>query len=193
MSLLDWTYISLAATSVMGAFLFFAYGWLGPLIGRKPAPGKPVHIRRRLMPFNLVLIHISLASLTLIVFTAELVHRPRATSTFLVAAYAFYLATYLTGLGFFIRFDRRRRRIKPRLLGTHLMMAVVTFTLITSAMALYAYPQPAPVTGPPSRSTMHFLVTQHRSELARYEKEHPGSSPFWWMTGQRPPSGPGVP
>jgi amino acid transporter len=193
-SLLDWTYVSLAVTSAAGAFLFFGYGWLGPLLGRSErSRQKPLPLRRRGIPINWVLVHIVLASATLILFSDVMftVRPPHA--GFLVAAYVFYVLTFFTGLGFFLRFDRRRRRLKPRLLGLHLLMAVITFTLITSAMALYAYTPPPPARVPPSASSMRFFYRQHMSELKRFEQTHHGQSTLWWMTGQAPPKIPGLP
>ena len=81
-------------------------------------------------------------------------------------SYVLYVVSFLTGLFFFIRFDARRRPLRRRLMGLHLMMAVATFIMVTSIMAVNAFPDvAAPAPSNPKRSTMWDYVAQHRSEL----------------------------
>ncbi|WP_243239231.1 hypothetical protein [Sulfobacillus harzensis] len=84
-------------------------------------------------------------------------------------SYVLYVVTFLTGMLFFVRFDARRRPLRRRLIGMHLIMAVATFIMITSIMAVNAFPShalPPPVN--PKNSTMWDYVFQHRSELSRH-------------------------
>lgn len=88
-------------------------------------------------------------------------------------AYIAYVITFLTGLIFFVRFDARRRPLRKRLLGLHLVMAVTTFILITSIMSVNAFPnQETPPPKNPTSSTMWDYVHQHRSELAHEKSSH---------------------
>ncbi|MCL5971810.1 MAG: hypothetical protein M1499_04515 [Firmicutes bacterium] len=82
-------------------------------------------------------------------------------------AYVAYVVTYLTGLTFYIRFDVRRRPLRRRLLGIHLLMAVVTFISLTASMALYGFPERAAVPETSHQSTMWYYVLQHRSEHSK--------------------------
>lgn len=79
-------------------------------------------------------------------------------------AYITYLITYVTGLTFYIKFDAQRRPLRRRLLGLHLIMAIFTFVALTSAMALYAYPNPKVPVEVGKNSTMWDYVIQHRTE-----------------------------
>lgn len=80
-------------------------------------------------------------------------------------SYALYIVTFATGLLFFIRFDARRRPLRKRLIGFHLIMAVATFIMITSIMAVHAFPSRGlPPPKNPRHSTMWDYVLQHRSE-----------------------------
>ncbi|AEJ39801.1 hypothetical protein TPY_1619 [Sulfobacillus acidophilus TPY] len=85
--------------------------------------------------------------------------------------YGFYVFTYLTGLTFFIRFDARRRPLRRRLIGMHLILAVTTFIMVTSIMAIGALPKPLP---PPrttaQQSFMWHIRQSHSAELERYLK-----------------------
>lgn len=81
-------------------------------------------------------------------------------------SYATFVITYLTGLTFYIRFDIRRRPLRRRLLGLHLIMTVFTFIFLTGAMAVTAFPMTAKSSQhAPKQSTMLYLVRQHRNEL----------------------------
>lgn len=81
-------------------------------------------------------------------------------------SYVLYVVTFLTGLFFFIRFDARRRPLRKRLMGVHLVMAVATFIMITSIMAVNAFPDRAlPPPTNPKQSTMWDYVRQHQSEI----------------------------
>ncbi len=92
-------------------------------------------------------------------------------------AYGTYLVTYLTGLTFYVRFDAKKRPLRRRLLGIHLIMAVITFITLTSAMALYAFPSAAPYPATHRRSTMWYDARQHRAELKQYQATHSGHLP----------------
>lgn len=83
--------------------------------------------------------------------------------------YALYVVTFLTGLLFFIRFDARRRPLRRRLIGVHLIMAVVTFIMITAIVVTRAWtnPLPPPPTNP-KHSTMWDYYRQHQSERNRH-------------------------
>lgn len=93
-------------------------------------------------------------------------------SHWLTVSYITYVITYLTGLTLFWRFDVRRRPLRRRLVGLHLLMAVLTFIGFAGVMSLYAFGGPAPGhiaarARPPRRTTMWDYVAQHQSELAR--------------------------
>ncbi len=92
-------------------------------------------------------------------------------------AYGTYLVTYLTGLSFYIRFDAKRRPLRRRLLGLHLIMAVLTFITLTSAMGIYAFPRVASKPETSRRSTMWYDARQHRAELKQYQTTHSGNLP----------------
>jgi amino acid transporter len=90
--------------------------------------------------------------------------------------YALYVITFLTGLLFFIRFDARRRPLRRRLLGIHLIMAVVTFIMVTSIVATRAWGPPPDQAAPPKnpkQSTMWDYLYQHRSELNHHHAQGP--------------------
>lgn len=96
--------------------------------------------------------------------------------TWIYFTYALYVITFLTGLLFFIQFDARRRPLRRRLMGIHLMMAVATFIMITSIMAAHAFPHNAlPPPSNPKNSTMWDYITQHHSEklLHQHGHQHP--------------------
>lgn len=88
-------------------------------------------------------------------------------------SYALYVLSFLTGIFFFIRFDARRRPLRKRLLALHLIMAVATFILMTSIMAVNAFPQTA-LAPPknPKQSTMWDYLRQHQSELKNHHQRH---------------------
>ncbi len=98
-------------------------------------------------------------------------------------AYGTYVVTYLTGLTFYLRFDAKRRPLRRRLLGMHLIMAIMTFISLTSAMAIYAFPSPPVVHQTSKHSTMWYYVLQHRAELKRNQSKNqltqvlPGAKP----------------
>lgn len=79
--------------------------------------------------------------------------------------YALYCVTFATGMLFFVRFDARRRPLRRRLIGVHLVMAVVTFIMITSILAVGGWSSslPAPPKNP-KYSTMWDYDRQHRAE-----------------------------
>lgn len=83
--------------------------------------------------------------------------------------YVLYLATFLTGVLFFIRFDARRRPLRRRLLGLHLIMAVATFIMITAIVVVRAWaPHLPPPPSNPHNSTMWNLFKLHQAELKRH-------------------------
>ena len=84
--------------------------------------------------------------------------------------YALYCITFLTGLLFFIRFDARRRPLRRRLLGLHLVMAVATFIMVTAIVAVRAWTPslPSPPTNP-KNSTMWYYYHQHQSEFKNHQ------------------------
>jgi thiol:disulfide interchange protein len=92
-------------------------------------------------------------------------------------AYGTYVVTYLTGLSFYLRFDAKRRPLRRRLLGLHLVMAVLTFITLTAAMGLYAFPGAASKPETSSHSTMWYDARQHRAELKQYQATHSGHLP----------------
>lgn len=88
-------------------------------------------------------------------------------------SYALYVVTFLTGMLFFVRFDARRRPLRRRLIGLHLVMAVATFIMITSIMAVNAFPQHASKPpADPKNSTMWDYVRQHQSELKAHHRKY---------------------
>ncbi|MDA8192927.1 MAG: hypothetical protein M0Z53_02850 [Thermaerobacter sp.] len=103
-------------------------------------------------------------------------------------SYAMYVVTYLTGLGFYIRFDVRRRPVRKRLIGMHLIMTVFTFIFLTGAMAIEAFPPAPAVPQSASQSTMWYLVRQHHSALKRYEQTHSGKLPAFLEQQTAPPT-----
>ncbi|MCL5116744.1 MAG: hypothetical protein M1272_06305 [Firmicutes bacterium] len=89
-------------------------------------------------------------------------------------SYVLYVLSFLAGVFFFIQFDARRRPLRRRLMGMHLFMAVATFIMMTSIMAVNAFPDRAP-TPPanPKHSTMWDYVRQHRSEQKNHHVNLP--------------------
>lgn len=90
--------------------------------------------------------------------------------------YGLYIATFLTGIFFFIRFDARRRPLRRRLLGVHLIMAVATFIMITAIVAVRAWAPslPAPPKNP-KNSTMWDYYHQHQSERKLHRESGPST------------------
>lgn len=94
-------------------------------------------------------------------------------------SYATFVITYLTGLSFYIRFDVKRRPLRRRLIGLHLIMTVFTFIFLTGAMAILAFPTSSKSGHQsPKQSTMWYLVKQHRAEMKAFEKAHGGKTPL---------------
>lgn len=165
------TYGLLLATAATGAFVFFGFSLFGPPKRRTRA--STMTLPKRSIPLNWVVLHVLLALVTMGVFAFAIFDNVDV-PTIAYVSFGMYVVTFLTGALFFIQFDARRRPLRRRLLGLHLMMAVATFILITAVMGVSAFPHHvAPPASSPKNSTMWDLVRQHRSELARQE---PGKS-----------------
>lgn len=124
MSLLDWSYIALLVSSLMGAVLFVGYTFRVKLA----------------YPILVVSLHLIAIIATFILFTIFMVQTfftkiPAFSFGFILVTYGIFVLTFLIGLFFFVRYDLRRKILHLPLLSTHLVMAVLTFTSFTSLMA----------------------------------------------------------
>lgn len=61
------TYMALVITSLSGAFIFFGFAWLGPR--RASRQGRTVRFQPKAIPLNWVTLHVTLATITLAIFT----------------------------------------------------------------------------------------------------------------------------
>lgn len=87
--------------------------------------------------------------------------------------YILYWLTFITGMAFFIRFDARRRPLRRRLIGLHLGMAVATFIMLTSIVAVRAWkPSLPPPPANPKNSTMWYYYYQHQQVLKNHHIDH---------------------
>jgi len=128
-SLLMGAFVGLCVGSILGAVLFIGYTFR-----------KRIHY-----PMVWVVAHISTISVTLILFTIAFVAKSNlvlhdgydAKFIFFSTSYAVFLATFITGISFFFRYDFRRRHISLRLLSVHLVMSAFTFFGFAATLALY--------------------------------------------------------
>lgn len=127
MNLLGWAYVSLLVASLFGLMLFFGFTFR-----------IKVHY-----PISLVTLHLASVILTFLLFTAAIVesilhgHTSRGFQVdYTVFVYIVFLITLATGLFFFLRYDLRRKILRLPLVSTHLVMAGITFILLTALMAL---------------------------------------------------------
>jgi hypothetical protein len=152
LSLWQVSFLSLAVTSVFGLILFVGYTF-----------------RIRIQyPLTLVSFHVALASVTVVLYTLSTIQvflHPSVSIGFrmlILFADVVLLATYITGLTFFIRFDAKRKGMRQHLIATHLVMAGVTFIFVTSGtIALVKPTVPA-----------HTLYGPNRYELHKYDHFH---------------------
>lgn len=132
MNLLSWSYLSLLVASFFGLMLFFGFTFR-----------IKVHY-----PFSLVTLHLSSVILTFLLFTAALAqdifggHTSRGFQLdYTIFVYIVFLITLGTGLFFFLRYDLRKKILHLPLVSTHLVMAGLTFILLTAFMALPIHQQ----------------------------------------------------
>lgn len=164
MSLLYISYISLWIVSIFGALLFFGFAF-----------------RARIrFPVSLVKTHVVLAGISVLLFTAAVVRKsvpggfthPTFALLFAWTTYVVYLLTFLSGFGFFLRFDLQRRHLPLRFVVFHLFLAAASFIMMTATLALYAKPPlPASVArlANTSRASWYDL---HRHAYGRQRYEH---------------------
>lgn len=69
--------------------------------------------------------------------------------TFLWISYGIYVLTFVVGGVFYVLYDRQRRALPVKYLGTHITLTVLTFIFFTSAMGAYAWPSS------PNRAVSH--------------------------------------
>ena len=83
--------------------------------------------------------------------------------------YILYCVTFAMGLLFFVRFDARNRPLRRRLIGLHLALAVATFIMITSIVAVRAWsPSLAGPPKNPKQSTMWDYYHLHQHEFTAH-------------------------
>lgn len=77
-------------------------------------------------------------------------------------AYGVYWATFLVAIGFFFRYDIRKKFLPRSLLAIHVGLAVLTFIAFTAALSGYTYVRPRPAY--PQRQPM---INFHRQQELR--------------------------
>lgn len=166
---MDVSYLSLVLTSIAGGFLFFGFTFRAKTV----------------YPLNLVKIHMVLSAVTVVLFTVVMLEPARFTAQhgpfgFLDVTYGFFVLTFVTGFSFFLRFDMRRRQMRPRILGFHLVMAVSAFCLYSAVVVAYGIPpsglRPTQIVN--GHDSSWYTAQRHRGELERLESDYPGFVPL---------------
>jgi hypothetical protein len=155
-------YLSLLVTSALGAVLFLGFTFRTPQRSAEASSPGPDY------PRAYVLAHLSLATITFLLFTVEMFHAGGTRDGFAVVGYGLLGATLAVGIWFFSRYDRLGRPLRWRLVAAHLVLAVLTFTAMTAALPAYAPAgaQRLPVAERGHGNSAWLLYRQHRSELA---------------------------
>lgn len=135
MDALTIAYFSLCVTALSGMVLFFGYTFRARRAHLQTVyPLVAVRLHIVLVAVNFVLLSIAFRATTITYGMSPFHHF----SYFLFAcAYALFFITFLSGLYFHIRFDLRKMNLQSAFLVSHWVLAVFTFILLTSSVALY--------------------------------------------------------
>lgn len=158
LSLLDWTYLFLFITSLFGAVLFFGFTF-----------------RLRISyPLVFVVSHVTLASVTWVLFSITLIRHligwsehqvQNSTIIYLLLGYLVFTFTYVIGIYFFFRYDAKRKHPGLQSIALHLALAGLTFVFVTSSYVVVTVTQNHSVVDRTlgAKSPVWFLV--HRDQV----------------------------